>query len=232
MSSPEWANKYAGRRHGIRAVPRDRAGESKKLGIVPPDTELSPVNPYAGVTGPDGQPWPLLDTVRPWESLSDSEKRLFARMAEVFAGFLSYTDDQLGRVLDYLEESGQLDNTIIVVISETRWARGGPTVRSTRSSSSTATSTRWRRLRFYDQLGGPQTYNHYPIGWAICSAAIPSTSGTPHWWHADSAIISWPNGIARTARFGTPTSMSATSPPVYELWADRSAGRRRFPSAP
>ncbi len=78
-------------------------------------------------TGPDGQPWPVLDTVRPWDSLSDDERRLFARMAEVFAGFVSYTDDQLGRVLDYLEESGELDNTIIVVVSDNGASgEGGP----------------------------------------------------------------------------------------------------------
>ena len=78
----------------------------KKMGIVPPDTELSPINPYLDVKGPNGEPWPVQDTVRPWDSLSDEEKKLFARMAEVFAGFLSYTDAQIGRILDYLEESG------------------------------------------------------------------------------------------------------------------------------
>ena len=52
-------------------------------------TPVVRVNPYLDVTGPDGQPWPLQDTVRPWDGLSEDEKRLFARMAEVFAGFLS-----------------------------------------------------------------------------------------------------------------------------------------------
>ena len=57
----------------------------------------------------------------------DDERRLFTRMAEVFAGFISYTDDQLGRVLDYLEDSGQLDNTIIVVVSDNGASgEGGP----------------------------------------------------------------------------------------------------------
>lgn len=56
------------------------------------------------------------------------KKKLFCRMAEVFAGFLSYTDAQIGRILDYLEESGQLDNTIIVVISD-NGASGGRTQR-------------------------------------------------------------------------------------------------------
>ena len=53
------------------------------------------------------------DAVRPWDSLNDDEKRLFSRMAEVYAGFSEYTDHQVGRIVDYLEESGQLDNTII-----------------------------------------------------------------------------------------------------------------------
>jgi arylsulfatase A-like enzyme len=56
--------------------------------------------------------------VRPWDSLSDQEKRLFARMAEVYAGFLSHADHEIGRLLDYLEDSGQLDNTIIVLVSD------------------------------------------------------------------------------------------------------------------
>ena len=78
-------------------------------------------------TGPDGQPWPMLDTVRPWDTLSDDEKRLFARMAEVFAGYVSYTDDQVGRVIDFLESSGELDNTIIVVVSDNGASgEGGP----------------------------------------------------------------------------------------------------------
>lgn len=96
---------------------------------MPPDTELSPINPYLDVPGPNGETWPLQDTVRPWDSLSDEEKKLFCRMAEVFAGFLSYTDAQIGRILDYLEESGQLDNTIIVVISDKRRQRRGRTQR-------------------------------------------------------------------------------------------------------
>ena len=53
------------------------------------------------------------DAVRPWDTLSDDEKRLFSRMAEVYAGFSEYTDAQVGRIVDYLEESGQLENTII-----------------------------------------------------------------------------------------------------------------------
>ncbi|HEY9265129.1 MAG TPA: sulfatase-like hydrolase/transferase, partial [Mycobacterium sp.] len=124
----EWADRYAGRFDMGYEHYREIALENqKRLGIVPADTELSSVNPYSDVTGPNGEPWPAQDTVRPWDSLGEQEKRLFARMAEVFAGFLSYTDDQIGRILDYLEEAGQLDNTIIVVISDNGASgEGGP----------------------------------------------------------------------------------------------------------
>jgi arylsulfatase A-like enzyme len=102
--------------------------------------------PTDGVTGPDGQPWPQLDFVRPWGSLSDDEKRFFARMAEVYAGFVSYTDHEIGRFLDYLEDSGQLENTIVVVVSENaRAARAARTAPSTRTSSSTTSLTPSRR---------------------------------------------------------------------------------------
>ncbi len=76
-------------------------------GILPEGTELTPMNPMAeGTFSPS-------DAVRPWDSLNDAEKALFGRMAEVFAGFSEYTDAQVGRIVDYLKESGQLDNTII-----------------------------------------------------------------------------------------------------------------------
>ena len=134
-----------------------------------PETELSPVSPYLDVKGPKGEPWPLQDTVRPWDSLSDEEKRLFARMAEVFAGFLSYTDAQIGRVLDYLEESGQLDNTLIVVISDNGASgEGGPNGSVSEAKFFNGyIDTVEDSMQFYDELGLPSTYNHYPIGWAM-----------------------------------------------------------------
>ena len=146
----EWADKYKGKfDQGYEAIRAGILENQKKLGLLPKDTELSPINPHGEPerTGPDGQPWPVLDTVRPWDSLSADEQRLFARMAEVFAGFISYFDDRIGRIIDYLEESGQLDNTLIVVISDNgararaerlvQPARADRTARSTSGSSST-----------------------------------------------------------------------------------------------
>src|SRR5262249_47997437 len=76
-------------------------------GILPEGTDPPPMTPMREAT------FRPADLVRPWDTLSADEKALFARMAEVYAGFSEYTDAQVGRIIDYLEESGQLDNTLI-----------------------------------------------------------------------------------------------------------------------
>ena len=220
----DWADKYAGRFDmGYEQYREIVLAKQKELGIVGPDTELSPVNPYADVTGPDGQPWPEQDTVRPWESLSDQEKRLFSRMAEVFAGFVSYTDAQIGRVLDYLEESGQLDNTIIVVISDNGASgEGGPNgsvneVKFFNGYIDTVEDS----MRFYDDLGGPSTYNHYPIGWAMAFNTpykLFKRYASYEGGIADTAIVSWPAGIAARGEVrDNYVNVADITPTIYEL---------------
>jgi hypothetical protein len=124
----QWADRYRGQFDmGYEAIRETILARQKAMGILPAATELSPINPYAGETGPDGQEWPDLDTVRPWDSLSSDEKRLFARMAEVYAGFLSHADHEIGRLTDYLDKTGQLDDTIVVVVSDNGASgEGGP----------------------------------------------------------------------------------------------------------
>ena len=104
----EWIDRYKGRFDmGYEAMREQTLARQKELGIVPPDTELPPSTRSARprpAPGPDGKPFPPMDVTRPWASLSADEKRLFARMAEVYAGFLSHADDQIGRLLDFLEE--------------------------------------------------------------------------------------------------------------------------------
>jgi len=196
----EWADKYKGVfDEGYEAI-RDRIlARQKELGLLPEDTALSRINPHGepAATGPDGQPWPMLDTVRPWESLSADEKRLFARMAEVFAGYVEYTDDQVGRVVDFLESSGELDNTIIVVVSDNGASgEGGPngTFNEWRFFNGVPTPTELT-LEHIDELGGPKSYNHYNTGWAWAF-----DTPFPYWkrWAgyeggiADMCIVSWP----------------------------------------
>ncbi len=220
----DWADKYAGRFDmGYERYREIVLQNQKKMGIVRPDTELSPINPYADVKGPNGEPWPLQDTVRPWETLSDEEKRLFCRMAEVFAGFLSYTDAQLGRILDYLEQSGQLDNTIIVVISDNGASgEGGPngSVNEVKFFNGYIDTVE-ESLKFYDNLGGTETYNHYPIGWAM-AFNTPYKLFKRYASHeggiADTAIISWPKGIVAHGEVrDNYINVCDITPTVYDL---------------
>lgn len=199
----EWADKYKGRfDEGYEAIRAGILSRQKDLGLLPDDTELSSINPHGepAATGPDGQPWPQLDTVRPWESLSDDERRLFIRMAEVFAGYVSYSDDQLGRVIDFLEQSGQLDNTIIVAVSDNGASgEGGPngTFNEWRFFNGVPTPTELS-LEHIDELGGPTSYNHYNTGWAWAF-----DTPFPYWkrWAgyeggvADMCLVSWPATI-------------------------------------
>ncbi len=199
----EWADRYKGRFDmGYEAIRAEILERQKELGLLPKDTELSVINPHGEpqTTGPDGQPWPLLDTVRPWDSLSADEQRLFIRMAEVFAGYISYADHQLGRVLDYLEESGQLENTIVVVVSDNGASgEGGPngSFNEWRFFNGIADTTAGT-LEHIDELGSPQSYNHYNTGWAWAF-----DTPFPYWkrWAgfeggvADMCLLSWPARI-------------------------------------
>ncbi|EHR51811.1 arylsulfatase A family protein [Saccharomonospora marina XMU15] len=204
----DWADKYRGRfDEGYEAIRPAILARQKELGLLPDDVELSPINPHGepDVTGPDGQRWPLMDFVRPWDSLRDDEKRLFARMAEVYAGYVSYTDHQLGRVLDYLAESGQLDNTIIVAVSDNgASAEGGPngSVNEDKFLNGVP-DTMEDNLKRIDGLGGPTTYNHYNTGWAWAF-----DTPFPYWKRfsgyeggvCDTCVISWPRGISARGR--------------------------------
>src|SRR5262249_30232238 len=115
---------------GYEQVRERVLARQKELGIVPESTELPPINPIGTPEtrkGPDGQPFPPLDYTKPWASLSADEQRLFARMAEVYAGFLSHADHHIGRLLDYLEKTDQLENTLILVVSDNGASgEGGP----------------------------------------------------------------------------------------------------------
>src|SRR3954462_2729080 len=118
----EWIEKYKGRFDvGYEALREQTLTRQKELGLLPKDTELPPINPIGTPetrTGPDGKPFPALDVTRPWDSLSGEEQRLFSRMAEVHAGFLAQTEAQSGRLLDYLEQTAQRENTMVVLVSD------------------------------------------------------------------------------------------------------------------
>ena len=200
----EWSDKYRGAFDmGYEAYREQVFQRQQALGILPEEAELSPINPYIDRTSRDGRTWPELDTVRPWEPLSDEEKRLFARMAEVYAGFLSHADNEIGRLLGYLEESGQLENTIIVIVSDNGASgEGGPNGSVNENKLFNGLPDKIEEnLAFLDDLGTPLTYNHYPTGWAwafntpfkLWKRYSNYEGGT-----ADPMIVSWPARITAT----------------------------------
>jgi arylsulfatase len=155
----------------------------KELGVVPDHTELSP------------RP----DWVPAWDELPPDERRLHARYMEAFAGFLTHTDAQIGRVLDRLEELGELDDTVVLVMSDNgASSEGGPTgslndVRAWNGLPRTVEEAVDR----IDEIGGPTIHNNYPWGWTVAG-------NTPfrRWKRetheggvADPLIVHWPRGV-------------------------------------
>ena len=141
-----------------------------------------------------------LDHVRPWDELDDDEKKLFARFAEVYAGFSEYTDAQVGRIIDYLEETGQLDNTIVMYCADNGASgEGSPdgTVNENKFFNAWPDDMA-ENLTMLDKLGSPDTYNHYPTGWAT-AFSTPFKMFKRYTYQggvADPLVISWPKGIA------------------------------------
>jgi arylsulfatase A-like enzyme len=199
--SKEWADRYKGKFDmGYDAYREQVLARQIELGLLPEVTRLAPLNPYIDEKGPDGQPWPEQDTVRPWDSLGDDEKKLFARMAEVFAGFVSHCDHHIGRLLDYLEETGDLDNTIIVVVSDNGASgEGGPngTVNEMKFFNGVMDSIE-ENVEKLDELGSPSTYNHYCTGWAQAFSTpfkMYKRYANYEGGTADPLILAWPRGI-------------------------------------
>ncbi len=199
----EWIETYRGKFDmGYERYRELVLARQKQMGIVPENTELPSINPIGTPetrTGPYGKPYPELDTVRPWESLTEDEKKLFCRMAEVYAGFLSHTDAQIGRLIDFLEESGELENTLIVLVSDNgASAEGGPngSVNENKFFNGIPDSLE-ENLQMLDDLGSEETYNHYCSGWAMAFNA-PFKMWKRYCYAggiADACIFHWPRGI-------------------------------------
>ena len=153
------------------------------LGIIPSDAELSPRN----------------RGVEPWEELSKEQKALYAKMQEVFAAFLDHTDDQIGRLIQFLEAQDLLDDTLIVFLSDNGASQEGGKHGTTNELAyfNLMPLEVNDMLRHLDEIGGPNHYNNYPWGWS-------QVGNTPLRFYKqntyeggirDPLIIHWPNGI-------------------------------------
>lgn len=163
-------------------------------GILPKDTQLTPINPLPESVANKA------DVVRPWDSLTPDEKKLFSRLAEVYAGFSEYTDVQIGHLVDYLKQSGQYENTVILYAADNGASGEGTPNGSVNENKffNGYPDEIAENMKLYDKLGGPDTYEHFPTGWAVAFSTpfqmfkrySEYSGGT-----ADPLVISWPKGI-------------------------------------
>jgi arylsulfatase A-like enzyme len=182
--SKEWSDKYAGKfDEGWDAYRETVFARQKELGILPDYAVL-----------PDRDP-----DVPEWSSLSAEEQRLYARFMEVYAGFVSFTDHHFGRILDTLEQIGELDNTLIMVISDNgASAEGGPngSVNEMLFFNNIPESFE-DNIGQIDTLGDTESYNHYPWGWAW-AGDTPFRRWKRETYRGGSTdpfVMSWPAGM-------------------------------------
>ena len=184
QSPREWIERYRGRfDQGWDRWREETLERQKVMGLLPPGTELSP------------RP----DWVPAWDSLSSDEQRLYARFQECFAAFLSHTDHHLGRLFDFLTELGELENTLLFVLSDNGASSEGGQQGSLNDlrTWNVAGSTLEEGLSRIEEIGGPFIHNNYPWGWTVAG-------NTPfrRWKRevheggvADPLIVHWPRGI-------------------------------------
>lgn len=151
--TPEWIEKFKGKfDHGWN-VQRDLIFENqKKLGVIPQDAKLTP--------------WP--DVLKKWDDLSPEDKKLFARQAEVYAAYLAYTDHEIGRVIQAIDDAGKLDNTLIIYISGDNGSSPEGTLTGTPNEIAMFNGIEFtveEQMKFYDVWGSDMTYPHMAVAW-------------------------------------------------------------------
>jgi arylsulfatase A-like enzyme len=194
-SPKEYADKYKGQfDEGYEAYREWVLPRMIDKGILPKGTQLTPFNPLPEDVANPG------DAVRPWDSLNADEKKLFSRMAEVFAGFSEYTDVEIGRLINYLEESGQFDNTLIFYAADNGASGEGSPSGSVNENKffNNYPDELSENLKYLDVLGSVDTYNHYPTGWAA-AFSTPFQMFKRYSQYAggtcDPLVVCWPQGI-------------------------------------
>ena len=180
----EWIARYRGRFDAGWDRWRDAALRRQVAsGLLPPHAALSP------------RP----DWVPAWDDLSSEEHRVYARYMEAFAGLLSHTDAQVGRLVGWLERTGELDRTLVLVLSDNGASSEGGPVGSLNDARAwnLVPRTMEEAAERLDEIGGPRIHNNYPWGWTVAG-------NTPfrRWKRetheggvADPLIVSWPGGI-------------------------------------
>ncbi len=184
----EWADKYKGKFDGGWDKLREETFvRQKKLGVIPPDCQLTKRH----------------EQIPAWDAMPDPLKPVLRRQMEIYAGFLEYADHHVGRLLDKLEKMDLLKDTLVYYIIGDNGASAEGTLNGTYNeminfNGAAALETPEFLNQRIDKLGGPESYNHYAVGWA-------HAMNTPYQWTKQVAshwggtrngtIVHWPNGI-------------------------------------
>jgi arylsulfatase len=182
----EWAAKYKGKfAMGYDKIREVIFKRQKELGVIPKDAKLTP----------------RMKQVPSWDSHNAEAKKLFERQMEVYAGYYEYTDHQIGRIIDAIEKTGELDNTLIIFIAGDNGASAEGSLIGTANELMNLNGlgpTIEQSMKFYDEWGGPETSPHYCVGWAWAM-------DTPFKWNKQVAshfggtrnpmVVSWPARI-------------------------------------
>jgi arylsulfatase len=181
-----WIDRYKGKFYMGWDNYREQVLErQKEMGIVPQSARLSP----------------MMEGIPKWDTLSGEQKRVYARFAETYAAFLSHTDHQIGRLIDFLKGSGQLDNTLTMVLIGDNGSSGEGTldglVNEMTILGAGVPETMEFKLQNLDRIGQPGTYNHYPVGWAM--AGDTPFKLCKQYVHLGGVrnplVVHWPGGI-------------------------------------
>jgi arylsulfatase A-like enzyme len=192
----EWADKYKGEFDGGWETLREQIlARQKELGVVPSDAQLTPRH----------------EQIPAWEEMPDELKPVLRRQMEVYAGFLEYTDHHVGRLLDALDDLEVLDDTLVYYIIGDNGASAEGTLQGTFNeminfNGAADLETPEFMIEHLDQFGGPDSYNHYAVGWA-------HAMDTPYQWTKQVAshfggtrngtIVHWPNGFGAQGEIRT-----------------------------
>jgi arylsulfatase A-like enzyme len=210
-----WSEKYRGRfDSGWDALREHTFARQKELGVIPADTELTERD----------------DAFPAWDSLSEEERRLYARQMEVYAGYQENADHNIGRLIDEIERMGQLENTVIMYI----WGDNGASLEGTLTGSFNELTmqngialTAEQQLGLIEQSGGLETWGG-PDSAPHCSAAWAWAGNTPFKWGKQVAshlggtrnpmVVSWPAGIGDHGGLRSQfTHVNDVGPTILEL---------------
>jgi arylsulfatase len=151
----EWIDKFTGKFDmGFEKMREEIFANQKRLGVIPADTQLTP--------------WP--DDLPKWDSLSLVRKKLYAREAEVYAAYAAYTDHEIGRVIQEVQDEGKLDNTLILYISGDNGTSAEGTLEGTPNQMTAYNGVldlpEVELLRYYESWGSEKTYPHMSVAWS------------------------------------------------------------------